>query len=651
MYDRNPEWKNHSGFFAFPDPCHIQDPTIICDYETKKGEDFMQHFNDGLLRVAAYIRVSTESSQQEESYETQKNYFMELLESNPSWISAGIYSDYGISGTSRERRTGFRRLLRHCEEGRIDRILAKSISRFARNTGDFLKVLEILKKNHVTIVFEKEHLDTAVAQSDLLLTAFGAAAQEESRNISANIRWGIQKHYPKGETRNIPIYGYRYAEGENSYQVMESGYSFRKIEIVEEQAMVVRRIFREVAEGKSYISIARELNYENIPIPETAAVNKRRDTAETPKGVLNRELEEGWTAGHISRMIRLERYAGDVLLQKTYKPDYKSHRVVKNRGELEQFYIKNHHPEIISRELFGEVRSVRRMKSMQFSTKGIRRSYPFTGRLICKHCGRFYWTRNRSSHPIWYCSSTAQNNGKRICTAERIFEEQLIRMCRKAFISRFHIISDILKDAAGQPNIFSGSYMAADISFHEENDNLIANLIRKMEMLQSADEMEHDQIILKNQIAKKMDEIDRETQATETVKARIESIRIRQKVLHEEIDPSEFCSLKSCLAETEKNLKENLRIMRDFVEHLDSMEKYWAALEKDYEWRKRAIAWMKTLPKGQQGVIDFLNGLTDEHIKAFILFIEVESPVKYRVRWFDDTWSDVEMFSNAETWG
>lgn len=610
----------------------------------------MQHFNDGLLRVAAYIRVSTDNDRQEESYETQKNYFMGLLESNPSWISAGIYSDYGISGTSRERRTGFQRLLRHCEEGRIDRIIAKSISRFARNTRDFLKVLEVLRKNHVTIVFEKERLDTAVAQSDLLLTAFGAVAQEESRNISENIRWGIKKHYPRGEARNIPVYGYRYAEGDNAYQIMESGYSFRKIEIVEEQAAVVRRIFREVAEGKSYISIARKLNFEKIPVPKTSAEARRRKMTETPNGVLYRELEEGWTARHISQIIRLERYAGDVLLQKTYKPDYKSHRVVKNKGELEQFYIKNHHPKIISRELFGEVRSVRKMKSMKFATKGNRKSYPFSGRLICRHCGRFYWTRNRGSHPVWYCSSTVQNNGKRVCSAERIFEEQIIRMCRKAFAVRFRIAADILPDGVGQSDIFKGSYMAVDVSFRMKSENLIAGLIQKMEMIQNADEMERDRIILKNQIAGKMDEIDQETQAIETLKARLESVEMRQSVLRETIDPSEVCELKRRLTEEKEKQRKNRCIMSELEEHLASMEKYWAALEKDYEWRKKAIVWMRALPEGRQGIIDFLNGLTDEYIKAFILFIEVESPLKYRVRWFDDTWSEVEMCSNAKSW-
>lgn len=603
----------------------------------------MQPLNDGLLRVAAYIRVSTESDCQEESYETQRTYFMELLESNPLWVSAGIYSDYGRSGTSEEGRTGFQRLLRHCEEGRIDRIMAKSISRFARNTRDFLKALEILKKNHVTIAFEKEHLDTAFEQSDLLLTAFGAVAQEESRNISSNIRWGIRKHYARGEARNIPVYGYRYVDEENMHQIMEDGYSLRKIEIVKEQALIVRRIFCEVAEGKSYIAIARGLNFDHIPIPETARGIKKENKKKS-------SVQEGWTARHISQMIRLERYAGDVLLQKTYKPDYKSHRVVKNRGELEQFYIKNHHAAIISRELFQEVESVRKMKAMQFSNKGVKKNYPFTGRLICKHCGRVYWTRNRNRHPIWYCSSTVQDNGKRICAAERIFEEQIIRMCRKAFISRFQIMPDVMNDTIEESDIFNGNYMSVDIHFCEENESMVENLIQKMETIQNADEMEHDQVFLRSRIARKMDEIDKGVQMIETLKAKLEEGRIRQRILHESINQPKLDDIEKHLVEMEKELRENILKEKELTEHLSSMEKYWAALEKDYEWRRKVIEWMHTLPEGQQGVADFLNGLTGEYIKAFILTIEVESPLKYRVRWFDDTWSDVEMFSNVEAW-
>lgn len=602
-----------------------------------------------LMRVAAYIRVSTESSNQEDSYETQQLYFTELLRNHPGWISAGVYSDYGISGTSKERRTGFHRLLRHCGEGRIDRIITKSISRFARNTRDFLKALDVLKENHVTIVFEKEHLDTAIAQNELMLTAFGAIAQEESRSISANIQWGIQKRYPRGEARNIPIYGYRYITNEeDAYRTTENGYSFRQIEVVEEEAAVVRRIFSEIADGNTYVAVARNLNFDHVPTPETPYMMKWRQMDETPPGRLNAGLDEGWTARHISQIIRLERYAGDVLLQKTYKPDYKSHRVVRNRGEREQYYVKNHHPAIISRELYQTVEEIRSINSAQCGNYGAKRKYPFSGRLVCAHCGRFYRTRNRKRRPVWYCASTGQNNGRPVCSAGRIYEEQLVRMCRQAVIERFQIAPEILRDTAEQPDIFSGNYTAVDFQFYTGSEGLVQDLLQKMEVIQKADEMEHDRCFQKNRIARKRDEIDAWNQTVETLKSNLEVQQMRQGFLQEEVSLSWCRTLEEQLADAEEILSAKQKEEQELEGQLAYMEKYWTDLEADYEWRKRAIAWMRTLPEGRPGIVEFLNGLTDEYIKAFILSIEVTSPLKYRVRWFDDTWSDVEMCSNVE---
>ena len=162
------------------------------------------------VRVAAYIRVSSTNPAQEDSYEMQERYFMSLLARSTGWTSAGIYSDHGISATSREKRTGFNRLLRHCKQGKIDRVICKSISRFARNTQDFLVALRTLKENGVTILFEREAMDTADAYSEFILTTLAAIAQEESRSISANIAWSNQKRFPAGNVCNKDIYGYEF---------------------------------------------------------------------------------------------------------------------------------------------------------------------------------------------------------------------------------------------------------------------------------------------------------------------------------------------------------------------------------------------------------------------------------------------------------
>lgn len=564
-----------------------------------------------ILKVAAYIRVSTENYDQEDSYELQKSYFSDYLTSSPFWISAGIYTDYGISGTSRERRTGFERLMRHCEEGRIDHIITKSISRFARNTRDFIKALDILKSNHVTISFEKEQLNTAAVQSDLILTAFSALAQEESRSISENIQWGIHRHYPKGEARNIPIYGYRYIDGDQARQTTEDGYSFRRVEIVEKEADIVRRIFTEAAEGTSFTDIARQLNFDQIPSPISAFSMKYKHMPQTPNGILNADRNEGWTARHITQIVRLERYTGDLLLQKTYKPDYNSHKTIRNKGERNQYYVQDHHPAIISRQLYQEVQKIRKINSSRCATSGARTIYPFSGLLVCRHCGRFYRTRNRTKHPLWYCSSTILNNGLNVCTAEKIYEEQLISMCGKAILDRFQIAAlPSFSSSFAHSQFFSGSASSNPfISSPAVNSTFLKTMIQKLESIQTIDTIEHDRAFLTAQIMKK--------------RAEISSCKISV--------PNENTCIK---AESE---------VQKLADQLQYFETYWAALEATYNWRKKAIDWLKAFSGSQQTLQDLLYNLASKYTKALILSIEITSPQSCRIHWFDDTWSNAEI--------
>ncbi len=213
--------------------------------------------------------------------------------------------------------------------GKIDRIVCKSISRFARNTSDFIAALDILHESHVTILFEKEGLDTADSTSDFILTTLAAIAQEESRSISSNILWGIQKRYPKGQVRNYGIYGYRFAKGEGAMETLEDGYQIHRVEVVEKEAKVVRRIFHAVDDGMSYADVARMLNFEHIKAPNHGKPPKKIQGRSTVKP----GVETGWTVDMISRMVSLERYCGDALLQKTYTPDFLTHKSRKKRRE------------------------------------------------------------------------------------------------------------------------------------------------------------------------------------------------------------------------------------------------------------------------------------------------------------------------------
>ena len=200
-----------------------------------------------LLRAAAYIRVSTMMENQEDSFDNQKQHFEELLAKNKQYENAGIYSDYGISGTSIRNREGLQSLLLDCKKGRINRIYCKSLSRFARNALEFLEILSVLRENGVTVYFEKENLDTAKSLNDIVVATLAAVAEEESISISENTRWANAKRYSVGEVPNELIYGYRWAD---SNTLMLSGYKYRNIEIVPEEAEVVRRVFEAVAAGK-----------------------------------------------------------------------------------------------------------------------------------------------------------------------------------------------------------------------------------------------------------------------------------------------------------------------------------------------------------------------------------------------------------------
>ncbi len=605
------------------------------------GDFYGDFFNEPqmrVLRVAAYVRVSTEHEEQEESFELQKAYFEELLNENPNWISVGIYSDFGVSATSREKRTGFKRLMRHCEEGRIDRIITKSISRFARNTYDFLNALDILKKNNITIAFEKERIDTAIAQNDMMLTAFGAVAQEESRSISANIRWAVEKHQQRGEVPNCVIYGYRYADGDDAVEILDSGYKIKKVVINEEEAKVVRRIFEQVDKGKSYAQIARELNFDNIPAPESFVVKRRKSMKETPKGILNKDLDEGWTARVIGQLIRQERYAGDVKTMKTYTLDYKSHKMVKNKGEREQYCIQNHHPAIIDRELFERVQRVVRLNQEKAKGRSEKKLYPFSGRLVCGECGRFFRRQGNYVIPMWYCPSSVNSYGKRVCYAESVEENLLEFMIRCAFVKRFDSDGKTMK-IDEQTNDF----IIIDSSFTFEKKGLLEKMKNQLEAVQLADSMELDREFLRDSVLKYQNEADNVEQNINEIKTMLEIMQMRKDILQENISDVEFTALKFELSQHEEIYREYSAKAKEFQEQLDDLEKYWADLEKDYDWRKKALTWLSSLPNGEQGIKEFMKGLTEEYLKAFVISIEVISPEKFCVHWFDNTKTEIRM--------
>lgn len=586
----------------------------------------------GMQKVAAYIRVSTDMADQENSYEAQERYFKHLLEQNARWISAGIYSDHGISGTSHEKRTGFKRLLRHCREGKIDRIICKSISRFARNTRDFMEALNVLKEGNVTILFEKEGLDTANPTSSFILTTLAAVAQEESRSISSNVRWSNEKRYPRGDVANQPIYGYQFA-GKNI--ITKSGYCYRAVEVVPEEAVVVRWIFEQAAAGTPYKQIARDLNRQHVPRKISSYTKKRMESA--AKGQLHSNIDEGWTDAQIINIIRNERYTGDVLIQKTYTEDYLTHKIRKNTGEVTQYLVRDHHPAIISRELFEEVKKL--WESGSGINKEMYGQHAFSGRLICGCCGRFYHVRNIRKRPIWYCPSTTRNNGKDLCQNGKVYEEHVIRMLKKAIVERF------LPAASPQSGTLNIGQPERDLSLSGASAVFVKQMQARLENIQNMDFIERDRAFMKRKLMAAHDK-------KEALQKQICLLRSRKRSLevfeHDSAGNFQIAALKAELQIEKEKLaaaEDELKMLSNRLEYL---ENYWDELEADHEYRDRALEWISGLPAGEDGAMELLDGMAYTYVKAFVLSITIHDPLHCTVHWFDDTRTEIEMYYNKE---
>lgn len=369
-------------------------------------------------RAAAYIRVSTAGEDQEDSYALQKQHFEQRL-SCEGCVNAGIYCDYGITGTNERHRRGFYLLMRDCEHGRIDRILCKSISRFSRSTLDFIRSMDILSALGVSVCFEKEGIDTAHPADSLVMTALSAVAQMESRSIADNLRWAIERRFRSGEVPNELIYGYMWDSTET---VMKSGYRYRNVAAVPEEAQTVRLIFRLVAAGVKYAEVARRLNCSGVT-PPLRCGTKRRGSIPA----------QYWTGRHISNIIMNERYTGCVITQRTFTPDTLTHTKRTNKGELERVIISSHHEAIIDQELFQQVQTVRAHNALIFGNNktGRRRVQLLSGLIICPRCGRRCHTNGRSRTPYWFCPD------KRNCFGVKFIESRLFELIDRAFDLRF----------------------------------------------------------------------------------------------------------------------------------------------------------------------------------------------------------------------
>ena len=368
------------------------------------------------LRVAAYCRVSTELEQQQSSYDIQIEYYTRHIMQNPNWIFAGVFADDGRSATNTFRRDDFNQLMNQCMKGKVDMVITKSISRFARNTVDCISWVRKLKEKNVAVYFEKENLNTLDDSTEMILTILSSQAQEESRAISTNVKWGYARKFEKGESTGQRSYGFRKAPtGEMC--------------IVEEEAAVIRNMARWFLDGDSLERIKHRL--------EDAGI-------ETTTG------KKTWSTGTIYNILTNEKIMGDVLLQKTFTADYLTKRRVKNSGQQKQYYVKNHHEAIIPKTVYYKIQEeiARRSSLKKAGTRkgktaqGVYSSkYALTGIMVCNECGAHYrrttWAKNGKKVIVWRCINRLEHGTKR-CHESPTLKEEVIQ---EAIMGKLHSLS------------------------------------------------------------------------------------------------------------------------------------------------------------------------------------------------------------------
>lgn len=399
-------------------------------------------------RVAGYARVSTDSDEQFTSYEAQVDYYTKFIKSKPEWEFVKVYTDEGISGTNTKHREGFKEMISDALAGKIDLILTKSVSRFARNTVDSLVTIRKLKENGVECYFEKESIYTFDGKGELLITIMSSLAQEESRSISENITWGQRKSFSDGKVHLPYKHFLGYSKGEDDRPT-----------IVESEAKIVRLIYRLFLDGKSQAAICKELERLNIS---------------SPGG------KEKWSKTTITSILTNEKYKGDALLQKKFTTDFLTKKQKKNEGEVPQYYVENSHPAIIDPDEWDNVQAEfarRKALGNAYSGKSV-----FSAKLVCEDCGAFFGSKvwhstDRYRRTIWQCNSKFKN--KERCQTPTIDMETVQRLFVKAYNQMMEKRTQIISDCETMRRALTDfKALDADIEQQLEETQVVAELIK-----------------------------------------------------------------------------------------------------------------------------------------------------------------------------
>lgn len=392
----------------------------------RAGNRISKEENKPKLKVAAYCRVSTDSDEQAGSYEMQVQHYTEYIGRNKEWELAGIYTDDGISGTNTKKREGFNEMIDDCMAGKVDMIITKSISRFARNTIDCLKYVRQLREKNIAIIFEKENINTLEASGELLLTIMASLAQQESASLSQNVKLGLQFRYQEGKVQVNHEHFLGYTKDEDGNLIID-----------EDEAKIIRRIYREYLEGASLRDIADGLERDKI---KTGGKRYK------------------WHLSTVRGILRNEKYMGDALLQKTITTDYIEKIRIRNDGTVPQYYVKDSQEPIIARDIFAQVQEemIRRANLMSGKDGKKKRiyssKYALSSICTCTKCGDIYrriaWKNRGKKSTVWRCCTRVEN-GPSACDASTVQESELQNATVKA-INQLLSCSDrmmrILKD-------------------------------------------------------------------------------------------------------------------------------------------------------------------------------------------------------------
>ncbi|UZT81571.1 recombinase family protein [Caproicibacterium sp. BJN0003] len=349
-------------------------------------------------RVAAYARVSSGKDAMLHSLSAQISYYSNFIQHHGDWEYVGVYTDEALTGT-KDSRAEFQHLLSDCRNGKIDMVITKSISRFARNTVTMLETVRELRLLNIDVFFEKENIHSLSGDGELMLTILASFAQEESRSVSENCKWRIRRQFADGRPGSTTMLGYKWVDG--------------TLQMIPEEAETVRIIFSDYLSGMGKNAIMKKLNASRIPTKCGGA----------------------WCESGVAKILDNEKYAGDLLLQKSYSSNYMEKKKCMNRGQLPMYFVKDSHEPIIDRETFERVQKERKRRAAGYLSIN-KETYPFTGKVQCGCCGKNYRRKianagSKYASPVWICS-TFNSKGKAVCSSKQIPEDILTAMTTDA---------------------------------------------------------------------------------------------------------------------------------------------------------------------------------------------------------------------------